>query len=167
MRIGHPPRRSPAVRRRAVLLSVTVAAVSLTAGCAGGRTTAGAANSARARSDLITAEQIARSSATNAWQLLRERAVRYRFVDDRYGEPAGIYTRRGRSTIVLATGDSPLLILDGARLSDVRLLRQLPTTSIAVVRFRGGAEGTVAEGTNTTAGVIQIVTKAGGADEPD
>ena len=83
-----------------------------------------------ASTQTISAEEIARSGFNNAWDLLRARARRYDFYEDRYGRPRGIKTRRGRSTINMADSDTPMILVDGARLSDFGALRDLPADAI-------------------------------------
>lgn len=111
------------------------------------------------RADLITSEEIAHSSSTNVWDLLRKRARQYNFAEDRYGRPRFITTKRGRSTISLAGSDSPLVLIDGARLTDVAALRDMPTDSVESIEIQSGINGTSAQGTNAVAGVIYIHTK--------
>jgi len=108
--------------------------------------------------ETFTAEQIARSGFTNAWDFLRARARRYDFYEDRYGRPRGIKTRRGRSTINMAGSDMPMILIDGARLSDFTALRDLPADAISSIELMSGITGTAAQGTNAAAGVIYIHT---------
>lgn len=110
------------------------------------------------RADVISAEEIARSPSTNAWDLLRRRARQYDFSEDQYGRPKEIRTHRGRSTISVASADSPLILIDGARVLDVAFLRDLSTGSIQSVELLSGIRGTVSQGTNAVAGVIYIHT---------
>ena len=112
----------------------------------------------RSRIDLISADEISRSPSTNAWDLLRRRARQYDFTEDQYGRPREIRTRRGRSTINIAGADMPIVLIDGARISDVASLRDLSTGSIQSVELMSGIRGTVAQGTNAAAGVIYIHT---------
>jgi hypothetical protein len=107
---------------------------------------------------LISADEIARSASTNAWDLLRNRARQYEFSEDQYGRPRAVRTRRGRSTISVASADIPLIIIDGARLIDLGVLRDLSTESIQSVELLSGIGGTVSQGTNAGAGVIYIHT---------
>jgi hypothetical protein len=110
------------------------------------------------RTETISAEEIARSGFTNAWDFLRARARRYDFYEDRYGRPRGIKTRRGRSTINMADSDTPMILVDGARVSDFGALRDLPIDAISSIELLSGITGTVAQGTNAAAGVIYIHT---------
>ena len=114
---------------------------------------------ATARTDIITAEEIAHSSSTNVWDLLRKRARMYNFAEDRYGRPRFIPTKRGRSTIVLAGSDTPLVLVDGARLGDVAALRDMPTDAVESIELQSGIDGTSSQGTGAVAGVIYIHTK--------
>ncbi len=96
------------------------------------------------------------SAASSVWDLLKMQAHGYEYREDRYGMPLAIKTRRGASSMVLVDGDSPLLLLDGARLSDVRVLRQILTASVESVEIVSGISGTVMQGTNAGAGVIIV-----------
>ncbi|HST07547.1 MAG TPA: Plug domain-containing protein, partial [Gemmatimonadaceae bacterium] len=104
----------------------------------------------------FTAEQIAESGFTNAWDFLRARARGYEFSEDQFGRPSRIRTRRGRSTINIAGSDMPMILIDGARLSDVGALRDLPAGAISSIDLMSGITGTAAQGTNAAAGVISI-----------
>jgi outer membrane cobalamin receptor len=110
------------------------------------------------RVDLISADEISRSPSTNAWDLLRRRARQYDFKEDQYGRPRDIRTRRGRSTINIAGADTPIILVDGARIIDIASLRDLPTGSIQSVELLSGIRGTASQGTNAAAGVIYIHT---------
>ncbi len=112
-----------------------------------------------AGTDIITGEQIQKSTATNVWDLLRARAYKYDFKEDRNGVPSTIQTRHGRSSVALRDSDTPLVLVDGARLTDFRFLRQMTTDSIDMIEMMNGITGTVAQGTNASAGVIVIHTK--------
>lgn len=112
----------------------------------------------RPSAQFITAEEIARSGATNAWDLLRVRARSYEFAEDRYGRPRGIRTRRGRSSISVAGADQPMIVVDGARLIDLSTLRDLSVGAIESVELLNGIAGTATQGTNASAGVIYIHT---------
>ena len=111
------------------------------------------------RADFISSGEIARSSSTNVWDLLRKRAKQYTFAEDRYGRPRFITTKRGRSTMVLAGSDMPLVLIDGARLTDVSALRDMSTDSVESIELQSGINGTSAQGTGAVAGVIYIHTK--------
>jgi outer membrane cobalamin receptor len=111
------------------------------------------------RPEIISSAEIARSSSTNVWDLLRKRARMYNFAEDRFGRPRFITTKRGASTIVLAGSDNPLVLIDGARLGDVAALRDMPTDAVESIELQSGINGTSSQGTNAVAGVIYIHTK--------
>jgi outer membrane cobalamin receptor len=108
---------------------------------------------------VITSDEIARSGLNNAWDLLRKRALGYDFSEDRYGRPRAIRTRRGRTSLSLKDGDAPMVIIDGARITDVAALRDLSTDAIDSVELLNGISGTASQGTNASAGVIYIHTR--------
>ena len=112
----------------------------------------------RPSAQFITAEEIARSGAHNAWDLLRIRARASEFGEDRYGRPRVIRTRRGRSSISVANADQPMIVVDGARLIDLSTLRDLSVGAIESVELLNGIAGTATQGTNAAAGVIYIHT---------
>ncbi len=138
---------------------VPVAGLFFAASLTGCATSGYRSSETAARLDVISSEEIARSSSTNVWDLLRRRARQYNFAEDRYGRPRFITTKRGRSTIVLAGSDSPLVLIDGARLTDVAALRDMSTDSVESIELQSGISGTSAQGTNAVAGVIYIHTK--------
>ena len=112
----------------------------------------------RPSAQFISSDEIARSGASNAWDLLRVRARAYEFSEDRYGRPRFIRTRRGRSTLSMSGADAPMVVLDGARLVDLVSLRDISTGDIESVELLNGIAGTATQGTNASAGVIYIHT---------
>src|SRR5207247_8578314 len=116
----------------------------------------------RAGSQVITAEQIARSGANTAWDVLKREAPTLTLRDTRSGRPASA-GRRGRSSIVLQ--DAPLVVLDGVRLTDFRALDGIPAITILTISIYTGIEGTTYYGTNAVSGVIVIQTKDGAEPE--
>ena len=111
---------------------------------------------------VITAEQIARSGANTAWDVLKREAPTLTLRDTRSGRPASA-GRRGRSSIVLQ--DAPLVVLDGVRLTDFRALDGIPAITILTISIYTGIEGTTYYGTNAGSGVIVIQTKDGAEPE--
>lgn|SRR5512140_2591473 len=110
---------------------------------------------------LITGDQIDAQHASNAWDLLRKMVPRYSYIEDRAGRAVLITAHRGRSSIVLANSESPMVIVDGARLSSLELLQDMPTDAIDRIELQGARRGTSSQGTNATAGVIYIHTRSG------
>lgn len=111
---------------------------------------------------FITEDMIAKYNAPNAWEVLRHTGLFHMSRDAGTGRPAEIKSRRGRTSIILYGSDIPRVIVDGARLIDLRALRDIPASSIAWIQVLNGMEGTLQEGMNSGAGVILIVSKAGG-----
>jgi outer membrane cobalamin receptor len=58
----------------------------------------------------------------------------------------------------MADSDTPMILVDGARLSDFGALRDLATDAISSIELLNGISGTVSQGTNAAAGVIYIHT---------
>lgn len=109
----------------------------------------------------ITAEMIAGYHVTNVWEVLKKTGSFRTARDDGPSAPPNIRSRRGRTSFLLSYSDVPRVILDGARVSDLRLLREIPASSIAWIQLLGAIEGTLYEGTNSGGGVILIVSKSG------
>lgn len=110
---------------------------------------------------FITEEMIATYPASNAWEVLRHTGL-YRMSRDAVtGRPDEIKSRRGGTSFLLYGSDIPRIIVDGARITDLRVLRDIPSGSIAWIQLLNGMDGTIQEGTNSGAGVILIVSKAG------
>jgi len=137
---------------------IVAAALSLTA-CAGRQYHRA---DARPGVQVITAEQIARSGASTAWEVLKREAPTLTLRDTRGGRPTSA-GRRGRSSIVLQ--DARLVVLDGVRLTDFRTLDGIPAVTILTISVYTGIEGTTYYGTNAVSGVIVIQTKDGGEPE--
>lgn len=148
-------------------LPLVLAASTLTlASCAYFRTATPTAD--HPNPSFISAEEIATSGTTNAWDLLRARARAYDFNEDRYGRPRSIKSRRGRSSLNMPFADTPLILIDGARIIDLVTLKDLSTQSIASIELLSGIAGTASQGTNASAGVIYIHTwEASSAQRPD
>ncbi len=110
----------------------------------------------------ISEETIAGYAVTNAWEVLRRTGYFRVSRDDGPGSDAAIRSRRGRTSLLLAGSDVLRVMIDGAPVADLRLLRNLPANSIAWIQVLNGIDGTTLEGTNSGGGLILIVTKAGG-----
>jgi outer membrane cobalamin receptor len=107
---------------------------------------------------LITAEQIERSGARTAWQVIRQSAPMLLAEEDENGRPVKL-TRRGRSSFKL--NDAPAVMIDDVRMPDFRNLDAVDATSINTIYILDGIEGTTYYGTNSVSGVILIKTKTG------
>lgn len=107
---------------------------------------------------FITEEEIQRSGAATAWDVLKREASVMTFGHNRHGQPAR-FGRRGQASIVL--DDSPLVIIDGVRMSDFRILADLPATTLRDIWVLNGIDGTTYYGTDAVAGVVLVRTKEG------
>jgi outer membrane cobalamin receptor len=107
---------------------------------------------------LITSEQIEKSGAQNAWQVLQRSAPMLQTQNDKDGRPAKL-TRRGRSSFLL--DDAPAVVVDGVRMPDFRNLDELAAQTISEIAILDGVEATTYYGTNAGSGVILIKTKDG------
>lgn len=124
------------------------------AGC--GTLTLAGKGSFRSEGKLITAEQIQRSGARDAWEALKRSGTHLSMREAYAGEPTRM-TYRGRSSVRLSP--TPLLIVDGAQTSDFTYLKQIPAAGIASIRVLTGVSGTKYHGTGGGNGVIEIRTK--------
>jgi outer membrane cobalamin receptor len=140
---------------------LAVCFLATTAACASNTPRRHAENGSQFGDAVITGDQIDAQHAPNAWVLLRRLVPRYTYVEDRAGRAVSISGHRGRSSIVLANSESPMVIVDGARLSSLELLQDMPPDAIDRIELRGGSRGTSKEGTNASAGVIYIHTRSG------
>jgi hypothetical protein len=109
---------------------------------------------------VITEQMIAATSAATAWDVV-EQSGYFRMVSDPATGRAGVHSHRGRTSMLINSSDVPRLIIDGARVSDLGRLRDIPAGSIAWIELLGGIAGASEEGTNSNAGVIRIVSKSG------
>jgi len=137
---------------KALLLSLTVALAAC--GQAAKKVDTGAAPGTY----LITAEQIEKSGANTAWQVLKQRAPMLTLREDRNGQPQSM-GRRGRSSFLL--DEAPMIMLDGVRVPDFHALETIDAQSIFSILIYDGVEGTTYYGTGAVSGVIVITSKSG------
>jgi hypothetical protein len=104
----------------------------------------------------ISAAEIQASGARDAWEVLR-RLGRFQLRESASGEPLRIRPSRGRSTLLLH--DDPVVLLDGVRLVDIKVLRNVRASTIASVDFYNSSQATLLVGTGATGGAIAIFTR--------
>ena len=109
---------------------------------------------------VISSEQIEKMNVTTAWDVVRRSGFMVSASPDKQGRARSLQSRRGRSSIVLASSDTPLVILDGVRTSDFRVLDQVPARTLLYVRYLTGIEATVEQGTNAGGGLLEVRTRA-------
>jgi outer membrane cobalamin receptor len=107
---------------------------------------------------LITAAQIEKSGAPDAWEVLKRLSTTTRATETYDGTPERLHPRRGHGSIYLQ--DDPMVYIDGVPLSDLRVLRQMDASEIASIEELGSVEATAHYGTNSNAGVILIHSKS-------
>jgi len=144
------------VRRRSVLTLFALMGGTALYGCATARPRA--VTHTPPVGDIITAADIRKTGATNAWDALKFTVHTHQFQDSR-GTPVRITADRGVGSMVLR--EEPLLFLDGARLVDILLLRGIPAHNILYVQVLNATDGTTYYGTSATGGVILIETTLG------
>jgi outer membrane cobalamin receptor len=110
---------------------------------------------------VISGDQIDAQHVQNAWEVLRQLVPRYSYSEDRGGRPLAITGHRGRSSIWLTSSEQPVVLVDGARLTSLDVLQQMPPDAIDRIELRRGTRGTIVEGTDAGAGVIYIHTRSG------
>ena len=134
----------------------TLTAIASLPGCASGPRAHQAATPSG--TIVITSEQIERSGANTAWDVLKREAPMLTLRDDRNGRPSRM-GRRGRSSILL--DDAPVVVVDGVRLTSFRDLDRIPASTILSITVYTGIDGTTYYGTNASSGVVLIETKHG------
>ncbi len=105
---------------------------------------------------FITWEQIQRSGASTAWEALKYTVRTHRFTEDSRGNPVRIVASRGQGSLVLR--EDPLIFLDGARMSEITVLRMIPANNLFSIQVFTGPDATTHFGTSAVAGVILLET---------
>jgi hypothetical protein len=94
----------------------------------------------------ITADEIATSTAQNAYELINKMRPQY-------------LKTRGKTTILLDTPDRASVFMDGVLFGDPESLKTIAATQIREIRFYPATEAGVKFGSQYGAGVIDIKTK--------
>ena len=94
-----------------------------------------------------------------AWDVV-ERTGFVNLRESPYGDSATMSTRRGKSSILLGSADVPVLLVNGVRQDDPRMLRQIAAQNIEKLWLVNGIQATIRQGTNSGAGLIEIITKS-------
>ncbi|HXE61303.1 MAG TPA: TonB-dependent receptor plug domain-containing protein [Gemmatimonadaceae bacterium] len=113
---------------------------------------------------VITSDQIERSHVASAWDAVVLTGM-FRTGEDNDGTPTELVSRRGRSSLYLSQADTPLVVVDGAIVSDIESLRDITATSIASIHLLDWQLSTMYYGTNGGAGAIVIRTKTGDVNQ--
>ncbi len=108
---------------------------------------------------VFTANDIAQMRVATAWDVV-ERTGFVNLRESPYGDSATMSTRRGKSSILLSSADVPVLLVNGVRQDDPRMLRQIAARNIDKLWLVNGIQATIQQGTNSGAGLISIITKS-------
>lgn len=103
---------------------------------------------------LILPDEIAQSGASDAWDVVR-RLTHMTTSSNLAGDPARMY-RRGHGSIVIR--ETPLVIIDGARSTDIQMLARIRADRIAWMRVLTGAASTTLYGADGGAGAVIVQT---------
>ncbi|MBE0595487.1 MAG: Plug domain-containing protein [Gemmatimonadales bacterium] len=147
-----------------LVLSAVVAscAGALTVGACGSPRERDAARPSQLSGQYVTVEEIRASGAGSAWEALKFTVRTHRFTDYR-GVPTRIQSDRGQGSLVLR--EDPLVFLDGARLTDLTVLRMIPANNLHSIQVLTGPDATTYYGTSAVAGVILLETTLGAEEE--
>ncbi|CAA9323163.1 MAG: hypothetical protein AVDCRST_MAG40-1562, partial [uncultured Gemmatimonadaceae bacterium] len=78
--------------------------------------------------------------------------------NNKNGRAGGLRSRRGRSSLYLRESDTPLVVLDGVRTADFRVLESVPARTLLFVRYFTAIEATLTQGTDAGGGLIEVRT---------
>ena len=109
---------------------------------------------------VYSASDIASMQVSTAWDVV-EWSGEMNMSEATNGSAATIRNREGHSSLLLASADMPLLIIDGVRIDDPLLLQRIAAGDIKSLTITDGLHAAIREGTGSTGGVINIITKSG------
>jgi TonB-dependent Receptor Plug Domain len=107
---------------------------------------------------IVTAEQIAETGASDAWDAIRLTVRGYYFREDR-GQPVRMLSKRGQGSLV--SQEEPFIIVNNVRINDVAYLRDIPASQIVSIRVYTQNDAATYFGTNSVGGVIVLETMLG------
>jgi len=130
---------------RHLRFSLLLAAATFAGACASSSAASGpSAATTRTRSDVITAEELAKVDAPNAY--LAVQRLRPQFLQT-----------RGQTTIM---GSSAIQVyVDGTRMGGLESLQQIPTNDVKEIRWLSSSEATQRFGTGNAQGAIVVTRK--------
>jgi outer membrane cobalamin receptor len=111
---------------------------------------------APAEGRLIGAAQIERSGAVNAWEVIRRTAPSMEARDTPGGHAASL-NQRGRGSLLL--DETPVITVDGIRITDFQELEVIPAQQIFSVRILNSSAATKYFGTGASGGAVLISLK--------
>ena len=96
--------------------------------------------------DTITEEEIATSSAVNAYEAVQR--LRGNFLSN-----------RGKTTILGKSSPMPIVYLDGVRYGEVQTLRNISASQVQAIRLYRAYDAQQKYGNDVMGGVIEVTTK--------
>jgi outer membrane receptor protein involved in Fe transport len=117
---------------------------------------AGSAPLAAGRSIVITESEIAQLSVHTAWDVVRLRAPRLTYGQDSAGRPTRVTIQPRRS---VNADETPLLVVDGMRLSDLGYLSAIPASDVRAIRILDSEAAEPLYGLSAAGGAIVVETK--------
>ena len=140
--------------RRSVATPLLLLAGGLLLGCSSATSGFRAAVSPQ-EPGTVTGDQIEASGARTVWQALKYTTALH-VQDDDAGNPGELY-HRGKNTI--SSDNTPLLVMDGAIVSDFRHLDEIPASDLVQIRVRSPSAASAEYGSLARAGVVEMVTR--------
>jgi hypothetical protein len=138
---------------RMIVLTVAAAALTATA-CA----STGEPRSGSGGTNVISAEEIAGTTATNAYELIQN--LRPRWLHDRGQQTLGTVQREGMDGPVAVMATTGIVVyLDGTRMGAVSTLREIPTRDLRSARRLSSGEATQRFGGGHPHGAIILATR--------
>lgn len=113
------------------------------------------------RSGVITAADIERSGAKNAWEALRRHGGNHLLIRENARSDDARITHRGANSLLLS--NQILVIVDGVHLTGWSYLREIPAFSVADIRIMSAREATLKYGTPAGNGAVVVRTRPPGA----
>lgn len=107
---------------------------------------------------VITAEQIARSNARDAWEVIRFAGVPVS-LHDAGSRGISRIQRRGQSSILL--NDGAIVVVDGARMTDPDGLKNVRAERIHTMEIMNSSRATQVFGTGAVGGAVVVWTLTG------
>jgi outer membrane cobalamin receptor len=118
----------------------------------------GSAAPVAGREIVITEAEIARLSVRTAWDVVRLRAPTLTYAQTSGGGTTRVRIQSERS---VNADETPLLVVDGMRLSDIGYLNQIPASEIHVIRILYSEAAEPLYGLGAAGGAIVVDTKRG------
>jgi len=110
------------------------------------------------REILVTESEIARLSVRTAWDVVRLRAPRLTYGQDAQGQPSRVMIQSQRS---INADETPLLVVDGMRLSDIGYLSAIPASDVHAIHILESEDAEPLYGLSAAGGAIVVETKRG------